>query len=170
MRTRCEALALRQLLHAALLLCAVGVRAADADSVVGAGGAGAGAAAAEAGVARWQLERENGRLKIRPRTLPAPGVYAAAAAAPPAAVAGVPRCALLMHFHVQRTGGTHVRALMTRSAESGVWEFVPPTAFRTAWPPLRAAVLDAPNGTCTDGWARRRARDAVAHHAPCAKC
>jgi hypothetical protein len=63
-----------------------------------------------------------------------------------------------MHFHVQRTGGTHVRALMARSEARGAWEFVPPNAFRAAWPPLRNAVLGGPAADCGADWARRRVR------------
>lgn len=68
---------------------------------------------------------------------------------------GVPRCALVVHFHVPRAAGTFVRALMANSAEGGDWEFVQPPAFRSSWPPLGGAVLGGTAADCSAEWTRR---------------
>jgi hypothetical protein len=65
---------------------------------------------------------------------------------------------------------------MARSEARGAWEFVPPNAFRAAWPPLRNAVLGGPAADCGADWARRRVcawlvlRLASAHRAVCDAC
>jgi hypothetical protein len=68
----------------------------------------------------------------------------------------LPRCALVVHFHVPRAAGTFMRALMTNSAEGGDWEFVQPPAFRSSWQALGPAVLGGSEANCSADWARRR--------------
>ena len=68
----------------------------------------------------------------------------------------LPRCALVVHFHVPRAAGTFVRALMTNSAEGCDWEFVQPPAFRSSWQAMGPAVLGGSEADCSASWARRR--------------
>jgi len=79
---------------------------------------------------------------------------AAAVGAASSNATDVPRCALVVHFHVPRAAGTFVRALMANSAE-GDWEFVQPPAFRSSWPALGGAVLGGPAADCNGDWTRR---------------
>ncbi len=168
MRARCTASARRWLRCALLLACATLACGAPRRVSLSSGSLlsleGDNADAVEA-AARWQLARKHGHLSFRQRPEQlgdAPAAGADAVPSPPALAslpnspAGLPPCALIMHFHVQRTGGTYVRAHMARSAARGEWEFVEPTAFRAAWPPLRNAVLGGPAASCSSAWASRR--------------
>ena len=89
----------------------------------------------------------------------------AAVAAGASNATAVPRCALVVHFHVPRAAGTFVRALMASSAEVGDWEFVPPPAFRSSWPVLGGAVLGGSEADCDADWARRHGATHTLAHA-----
>jgi hypothetical protein len=168
------------LLACTTLVCSARRRVSSSvPSLAGADDPEAGAAAA-----RWQLARNHGHLTFRQRPEQLGDALDGADAVPspspplallPSSAVGLPPCALVVHFHVQRTGGTYVRAHMARSAARKEWEFVGPNAFRAAWPPLRNAVLGGPAASCSSAWASRHVagralragRGCVAVHVPC---
>lgn len=88
----------------------------------------------------------------------------AAAAMAHAPEGSLPRCALVVFYHVAKTGGSYVRFLMQASRAGGEWSFDEPEDFRNVtWPFLRDSVLARSNGTadgdssaCAPLWERGR--------------
>lgn len=108
------------------------------------------------GVAALLATRLSSRALRSVPQAPAAHVSATGASVLPPGDASLPKCALVIHFHVLRTGGSLLRELMAVSAErGGGWEAVPAADFRTRWPLLRNAVLGGPTASCDADWARR---------------